>query len=182
MRKKIRELCKVRLGHSFRSRIINEPEGITGVILPRNITQDGRLDFETTGIVRTNIEPQHPLKNGDVVFVNKGRFSAAVFEGDELCTVPSSVLVLSVIDEQVLPEYLAIYINSDVGQKSLGKMVECSTVPFLSRQNLMQWQVPIPELPKQSTLVALDNAMRQIRQKQSRKNELLIHLLNSELE
>lgn len=182
MYREIREVCQVRLGHSFRGKIENDQAGFTHIIHPRNITREGILDFYQTEPDKTNIEPQHPLLDGEVLFVNKGRFTAAVFHGnEEVWTVPSSVLVLTIKSKNLLPEYLALYLNSPVGQNALKQMVELSTVPFMSRQNLMRFEILIPHFGKQLKLIELSNTIRILGQKQNRKIELVYQLLHSEL-
>ena len=182
--KRIKEICELRLGHSFRKRLVCVPEGTTKVIHPSDIAEDGILRLNSEEEFYTDVIPRNPLKTNEVLFLNKGRFAAAVFRmpDDECWVVPSSVIVLTVITKDIIPEYLALYLNSSKGQKQIERLKEVSSIPFVTRHNLMELRVPIPELPKQHNLVDLNTTIHQFREKLTRKSEILVNILNSELE
>ena len=181
---RIIDFCSLRVGHSFRNRLVHVPGGLTKLIQPRNICGDGAIVFSGDEPLLTDITPRNPIKNKEVLFLNKGRFAAAVFkEPDGECwTTPSSVIILTLRNKNVLPEYLALIINSPKGQRKLERLQEMSSIPFVTRRNLEILSIPIPNIEKQQQLVALQHAIREYRRKVLGKTEILKKLLNSELE
>lgn len=181
---RIKELCDIRMGYAFRERIKNVPQGKVMIIQPKNISSDGVVSFGEMEPLRTDVIPSRPLKAKDVLVVNRGRFAATVFEVPDEGTwiVPSSVLVLSITNASVLPEYLALYLNSANGQKMFRVHSEQTTVPFISTNNLRNMDIPVPSLQKQRALIAFEKAVGDYTRLSNRKKELLGGILNSELD
>ena len=180
---KIKEFAKARVGHSFRKRLVNIPDGVSKVIEPKNISSGGALILEGTDLIHSDIRMLSPLKAGDVLISNKGRFAAAVFDIPDKHTwiVPASIIVLTITDSNILPGYIALYMNSANGQKQFQKLNEVSTVPFVSRTNLMEMDIPIPALEKQHLLVTFGTANRRYAELTMKKHSLMNNILNNEL-
>jgi len=181
---RIKEFCDIRIGHAFRERLKNAPQGKVMIIQPKNISSDGAVSFGEMEPLRTDVAASRPLKAKDVLVVSRGRFAATVFEApsEGVWIVPSSILVLSIKKESVLPEYLALYFNSANGQKLFRVHSEQTTVPFISRNNLENMDIPVPSLKKQQALIAFEKAVGRYARLSNRKQELLGGILNSELE
>jgi restriction endonuclease S subunit len=180
---KIKEFGKTRVGHSFRKRLVSIPYGKSKVIKPRNISSDRALTLEETDFIRSDTRMLSPLKAGDVLIINKGRFAAAVFDfpDEDTWIVPSSIIVLTITDSNILPAYITLYMNSARGQRQFQKLNEVSTVPFVSRTNLMEMDIPIPPLEKQNLLVNLGTANRRYAELTMKKRSLINNILNNEL-
>jgi len=180
---KIKEFGKTRVGHSFRKRLVTVPGGVSKVIEPKNISSNGSLILDETNFIHSAIRMSPPLKAGDVLISNKGRFAAAVFDISDTDTwiVPASIIVLTITDCNILPGYIALYMNSAKGQKQFQKLNEVSTVPFVSRTNLMEMDIPIPPLKKQNLLVTLGTANRRYNELTIKKHSLMNNILNNEL-
>jgi len=181
---KVRDFCDIRIGHSFRQRLTTVSDGSVMVIQPKNIFPEGFISFSQAEPVRTNVSVSKPLQLDDVLIVNRGRFSAAVFDLPKSKTwiVPSSILVLSLKAESVLPEYVACYFNSSSGQQLLRRHCEHSTVPFISARNLANIDIPIPPLDRQKALIAFEKAAAKYARLSNRKQVLFRHILSRELE
>lgn len=180
---KIKEFGKTRVGHSFRKRLVSIPDGVSKVIEPKNISSDGVLILEEKDFVHSDVRMLPPLKTGDVLISNKGRFAAAVFDIPDKDTwiVPASIIVLTITDCNILPGYIALYMNSANGQKQFQKLNEVSTVPFVSRTNLMEMDIPVPTLEKQHLLVTFGTANRRYAELTMKKHSLMNYILNNEL-
>ena len=179
----IGNLCKTRVGHSFRKKIVNDPEGTTKVVHPRNICGDGFLRFSTPPL-HTTITSKRPLRNGEILLQNKGRFAAAVFNmpENEYWITPASVIILTLNTKEVPPEYIALYLNSAKGQQKLSKLKELSSIPFITRPNLEKINIPIPKIEKQQMLIDLNKAISKYKDLTEQKTKFLINIMNSELE
>jgi restriction endonuclease S subunit len=158
-------------------------DGNVMVIQPKNISPDGFVFFGQGEPVRTDMSASKPLRLNDILLVNRGRFSAAIFNlpKSETWIVPSSILVLSLKAESVLPEYVACYVNSSNGQHLLRRHCEHSTVPFISARNLANIGIPIPPLDRQKALITFEKAAAKYARLSNRKQELFRHILSHEL-
>lgn len=180
---KIREFSDIRAGHTFRKRLVEQPKGNVSVIQPKDIQADGAIIFSDGKPLRTKVPFPRPLKQSDVLVVNRGRFAAAVFNflNKEEWIVPSSIMVLSIREDLILPEYIALYLNSPEGQRIFYKHFEYSTIPFISAQNMASMEIPIPSLDRQRTLIQHMEDARKYKQLTNRKHELFKQFLNHEL-
>lgn len=180
---RIEEFSNIRIGHAFRGRLANVSDGNVLVIQPKNILSDGSICFGSEEPLRTDAAVTKPIAPGDVLVVNRGRFAAAIFEASDSATwiVPSSVLILSITDQSVLPEYVACYFNSSNGQHVFMRHCEQTTIPFIGAGNLGRINIPIPSLDRQHALVACGRFVLRYAQLTNRKQELLKEIMNSEL-
>ena len=180
---KIKEFCTIRMGYAFRKRLEHVPGGGVKVIQPKNISTDGTLSFGDDEPLWTNVSSSNPLQSGDVLLVNRGRFAATVFNLHELgpWIAPSSILILSIKDKSVLPEYVTLFFNSPNGQKLFRLHLEKTTVPLISAKNLATMDIPVPPLEKQLALIDFEATNREYAQLSSRKLELQRQILRHEL-
>ncbi|MFP4451956.1 MAG: hypothetical protein ACLFPI_01155 [Desulfobacterales bacterium] len=179
---KVKDFGEIRIGHAFRERLVAVPDGEIKVIQPRNILPEG-LVFGKDEPLRTDINAPKPLQRGDVLVVNRGRFAATVFDLPEsdIWIVPSSVLVLSIFDQAVMPEYVALYFNSGSGQKMFRRHLELTTVSFISAKNLGEIDIQIPLIKRQKDLIAFEKDAMKYTRLSNRKQALLKEILNNEL-
>ncbi len=180
---KIKDFGDIRIGHAFRRRLARAPAGNVLVVLPKNIASQGSIFFGDEEPLRTDASVNRPLQPGDVLVVNRGRFAAAVFDlsGSDAWIVPSSILVLSVTEQTVMPEYVACYFNSTYGQRLFRRHCEQTTIPFISAGNLGHMDIPIPSVDRQQSLVAFDKAVATHALLSNRKQELYRRIMNHEL-
>ena len=180
---KIKELCDIRIGHSFRQRLTTESDGNVMVIQPKNISPEGLITFGPEEPVRRDVSAPKPLQLDDILLVNRGRFSATVFDLPESGTwiVPASILVLTLRGELLLPKYLACFFNSSNGQELFRRHCEQSTIPFISAKNLSDIDIPIPSLDRQKPLIAFEEAAAKYSRLSNRKQELFHRILRHEL-
>ena len=180
---RVRDFSQIRMGHTFRRGLRPVLGGTVAVIQPKNISGDGTLYFDDRVPVRVDVAESKAVSPRDVLVVNRGRFSAAVFGLEEggPYIVPSSVLVLTVTNQDVLPEFVALYLNSASGQRMFWRHQETTTVPFISTGNLARMDIPIPPLPRQRALGELQRANREYARLTERKLELRRQILNHEL-
>lgn len=124
------------------------------------------------------IGEQHLLKPGDVLFAAKGvkNFAAVYEQRNEPAVASTSFLVLRLNTTQVLPEYLAWFLNSDAILMQLKAQAIGTSIPSISKQVLEAMAVPIPELNIQNTVIqvsklrkkeaALKESIEALREKQ----------------
>lgn len=136
------------------------PGGETRYLQARHFDEDGNLDFRIEPEI--HLEPKqsrHLLLPGDVLFACKGHHHfAALYQPSMGRAVASSIfLVLRLHSHaQVLPAYLAWYLNHPDTQARLRPHSRMATVSSLTLQDIGQLEVRIPPLAKQSILLQVE--------------------------
>jgi type I restriction enzyme S subunit len=129
------------------------------------------------------------LKPGDILIARMpeplGR--ACVFPGDgRLCATVVDVAILRVNPGILLPEYIALTINSPLVRRNIGELAAGTTRQRVSRGNLALILVPVPPLAEQKRIVAkVDQLMAQcddLEARQAKKRETSTRLTKSALE
>ncbi|MGB5943365.1 MAG: restriction endonuclease subunit S [Leeuwenhoekiella sp.] len=124
---------------------------------------------------------RHLLQADDLVVLAKGHhgFMAHLIKGDVQPAVASSVfLVLRDIAPNVLPEYLAWYINLNSTQEKLKGNSRGSALPAINRTILGELEIDIPPIPVQENIIAVDKLKKQ----ESKNIKTLDQLKSTQLE
>lgn len=153
---KLNSLEEVILGHTFRGAILEESSGNCYVLQAKNIKAEGDLSHEFTRINLEFSRAKGIVKDGDVILSNRGTFRAAVYRGNQKNIIAaSSVYILRVKKHQILPEYLAIYLNSEVGQNALQNLNRGTLIKSLAKSDLLELSIPLPTPEKQKIIIAI---------------------------
>ncbi|CAN5358312.1 hypothetical protein BH11BAC1_BH11BAC1_03940 [soil metagenome] len=112
---------------------------------------------------KDTISPSHLLQDGDILIIAKGsRNTASVYSKSTGDAVASSLFfIIRLENKQVLPEFLAYYLNDSKTQSMLKKLSGATTVPTLSKKDLMEISIPIPSLHQQKQIVSMMNQWEQ---------------------
>lgn len=104
---------------------------------------------------------QRLLRKGDILVVAKGgRNFAALYNPDIGPAVASSAfLILRVTSPDVLPEYLAVYLN--LRRSDLAALAGGTSMPSISKGTLSAFKVSIPSLERQEEIVYLNKLWKQ---------------------
>ena len=149
---KLKELAKIQFGYLFRSRMEYSPDGDVSVI------QTGDLDMlvhEKLMRVR-DIEPkQHYfVRQGDVLLAARGNQHRAVWISSHLpkTVAVSNFFIIRTYQKEVLPAYLAWYLNSEPAQYFFQRHRVGSNIPSLQKRDLERLEVPVPPLDIQKKI------------------------------
>ena len=178
----IKQLCAVRMGYSFRQKPDFIADGSTLVIQPKNITSDGVLMIDLA--CRVTLPTENILSQGDVLLINRGRFTACVFDGavKEPCIATSGFLIFTSKDpSQLLPEYLALFFNSAEGQNLFKRLTMTTTIPFISLGHLESIEIPLPSLERQTALATFGELNKDYVRLASRKAELQKNIIDQQI-
>lgn len=184
---KLADIARVDSGYHFRGRIKNDPEGRLGVIQAKDFSDDLRLVPD--GIVRV-AEGSNPgpyvLWSGDVLFLSRGHRPWAVVVGELplMCIVPSSFYILRVEPQLIRPGYLAWFLNQPSTQTTLRSIMRGSNIPFISKADLQELSVPLPDLTTQQKIENLDRLAgreRRLLQELAEKRRILTDAVCMEL-
>ena len=170
------------MGYSFRQKPDFIADGSTLVIQPKDITSDGVLTVDLT--CRVTLPTENRLSQGDVLLINRGRFTACVFDGavKEQCVATSGFLIFTIKNpSQLLPEYLALFFNSVEGQNLFKRLTMTTTIPFISLGHLESIKIPLPSIDRQKALVTLGELNKAYTRLSSRKAELQKQIIDQQI-
>jgi restriction endonuclease S subunit len=144
----------------LQSKYFNEKGQILNVILPK--------------LYNYEIPKKHILRIGDVLFAAKGeRNFAYVYEGDQDPSVAStSFFVIRLSVSNILPEYLAWFLNNHITQKTLKGQAIGTSIPSISKQVLENLEITIPSIKKQQAIFQV-TILRQKERALKQKIEML---------
>lgn len=126
-----------------------------------------RIDIEGAKKISINLKDINKdiaLKVGDVLFTRKGSFgnAAPVREGEQHSVISSEIMLIrrkKSHEQDILPEFLALFFNSIVGNYQAEKWAHGAAFYSISQDDLYKFQVPILSLEDQLRMKEmLDNA------------------------
>jgi len=97
------------------------------------------------------------LSENDIVITAKGSaIRSAVYKESDTCIVPTSNLsVIKTKNSEVLPEYLNVFLNLDRTVDAIKSKLTGTTIMSLSKKDLGQVEILVPNLEEQEKLVRL---------------------------
>lgn len=163
--KNLKEIADVVSGYTFRTALEEDESGDTFVFQARDVTDV----FDRDPRDLTQISFQGPrtsamIRKDDVLVTARGYFKAGAIHLDMHNTIAaSSVYVIRLRDATILPDYLAIYLNSEQCQKHLDIKTIGSTVSTLLKKDLEMLPILIPDVQTQEKLIALKKNIAKLR-------------------
>jgi restriction endonuclease S subunit len=187
MHSKLNQLASISSGYTFRGSIENDQRGTIFVLQAKNISANKDVSdiTELTMVSDKSIRNPYFLEHNDILLVSRGSglrsFRSAVFKSQEKNVMPSSsVHVIRVKDINVLPKYVSLYLNSDVGQKELLQIVTGgSYIQSILVRNLNEFEIPIPPMHTQKSIIALNENLNQQELILKRKSELKKNIISA---
>jgi restriction endonuclease S subunit len=184
MNKKLSGIADVIAGYAFRGAIEPDPNGNVFVAQAKDIVMGEPFDVNVLTRIKFNVinYPSY-LKKNDVLIISRGMkagaFKAAIFCSDATnVIVSSSVNIIRVKDQNILPEYVMCYLNSNDGQEALSEFISGSYIGALSRKNLEEIKIPIPPVQKQKMIFDLHKNIAQQQKVLERKARINRNISN----
>ena len=162
---KLSDIATIKSGHPFRGAIKDSIGGDTIVVLGKGINREFGIDWDNAPkvILDTKKEPDW-LKADDILVAARGTSNYAVHLSD----VPNSqtlcspqFFVIRIKSEFALAGFIAWQLNQDKCQQHFDNTRTGVTVGNLTRQSLSDAPVILPELSKQTKIVALQDTINQ---------------------
>lgn len=189
--KKLQSIVDITVGHTMK-KSLDRHIGTDMYILR---TSDIPNDLEFTEMRDANaISIDTPQRSafvnlGDILITARSsqgaNINCSVFDvmTDKMVLATSSLFIMRISDKSILPEYIALYLNSTDGQKSLKKMATQGTVQSISVIQLRELEIPVLDMQTQHTLIALgQNILEQkklMNQKILRQDEVVKNIISS---
>lgn len=157
---KLSFLADIRSGFTFRESC-GGAVGYDGcaVVQVRNVINNDFNNLFCTA--KNNFKSANFLQRGDVLITNRGCVKAAVYNQNAVAVANNSLFVVRVKKNNLLPEYVALLINSDFVQKELKKLQDFGMTVALSIKVLRDLEIPMLPVKKQQELVAFADMVAQ---------------------
>ena len=161
---KLGDFSDINTGYSLRP---STSDGDIKIIQPKNIDDFGNISFGNLQKADVPRLKDQSLESGDVLLVSRGRPLALVFTNkpSNKIVASSSFLRIRLNNNSVVtPEYLVQYLNSTAGRTALSKhQTHSSTIPMITKTELMDLEIPIPSIENQKKLTALGQGFDRFR-------------------
>jgi hypothetical protein len=164
MRRSISEIADVRAGYPFRGRVTPDPGGNARVVQIRDLDPAGKVRIDQLVRVKAANLDSYRLRQGDVLFLARGerRFAIAIPEKSEDLIAASYFFVLRP-GRDVFPAYLIWAINQPDFQEAMRAFVKGSTLPQITKTDLLDMPIEIPTLVTQKRIVVVHELMERER-------------------
>ncbi len=158
---KLNELCVIQGGLTARERL--RPVGGGGVraVQLRDLREDEPFDpSNARSYALKGTLDRYNASAGDLLFRSRGDHSTAVVvepEARERAVAISPLIILRPKRDLVDPSFLAWFINQSWAQRHFNEGAQGSSLRMIPRPCLESLEVPVPDLPTQKQIVALDS-------------------------
>lgn len=177
MKSRLAKITDIRNGYQFREKVVpvelsggkaeTLPPGVVRVIQIKDIDDDRRLHTDDLTPVQIDVDrKKYEATQGDVLFLSRGHrlFATAITEPLRDAVATGYFFILRPSIDNVLPRYLAWYINQPPFQAVLRTFMKGTQQPLVARKDIEDLEVEIPPLATQESIVNLD----ELRVKESR--------------
>lgn len=164
---KLKDLVHIRSGMVVTKTANNDENLLTDAF----VRMIGTSDFDDNLNLRADLEPnvlfkeniaKNFLQENEILFNAKGkRFFASLFKRQYENTIASAVfLVLRLETDVVIPEYLVWYLNHPETLKIYKSKQTTQVMPAITKQELGDLDIIIPEYKTQNSIVEIDQLKR----------------------
>lgn len=155
---RLKQVARVTMGHSFRSRLEREANGNIFVIQMKDLTDDDRV--KSSDLIRINmadLKERHLVESGDLVFRSRGQTNTSALVDQDIGTAVIAAPLLRIRSDhaKVVPGYLCWFINLPSTQARLASHAKGTAVRMISKHALDNLDVVIPPLEQQHRIVEL---------------------------
>lgn len=153
---KIGDIADVRMGYPFRSRLEHDPAGDVVVIQMKDIDDTNLLHVENA--IKVSLpegKGHHLIHEGDLVFRSRGRSNSVALVAADIGEAVLAAPMLLIRPRKVLPGYLHWFINFPTTQAGLAALAEGTSVRMISKDALLELEVPMPSMARQHRIVEM---------------------------
>ncbi len=174
MKLKINEIAEVMIGHTYRGGVEDNPLGETLLVQSKDIMSNGTVDIEDLPKVALGENRSKAyLEKDDVLLSSRGVFKAGVWENEELnALATSTVYVIRLRSKKISPYFLALFLNSEAGQKEMKEFIHGATIQALPKQQFLNVEVPILSEKDQKMAIEIYKLGQEIAHLQIKKQKL----------
>lgn len=157
MKNFLEEISDIRVGFPFRSRLENDPAGNVAVVQMKDLEEDRLITNELVRIRMPDLKEKHLLEKNDIILRTRGMNHTAVLVSESLenTIVAAPLMPLRVKTPRILPSYLLWFINHPDTQKHLASHAKGTSVQMISKDVLMELEIPLPPIDKQEVIIRI---------------------------
>lgn len=158
MKKRISHIAEIKSGYLFKESLKSDKEGNVGVIQLKDVNDRGVLNSrELQRINSDKISSENFLVLGDVLFKAKTNHPVAAVVKEQL---PSTIatahyFIISVKKADVLPGYLAWYLNQRPAQIYFDRNAGGTRIQVINKQLLGELEIVVPDLRTQAKIAKI---------------------------
>ncbi|MCX5679711.1 MAG: restriction endonuclease subunit S [Candidatus Omnitrophica bacterium] len=158
MKKKISHFAEIKSGYLFKEGIQSDKEGNVSVIQLKDVNDRGVINLhELQRISSDKISSESFLAVGDVLLKAKTNHPVSALVNEQL---PSTIatahyFIISVKKTDVLPGYLAWYLNQRPAQTYFDKNAGGTRIQVINKQLLGELEVVVPDLKTQEKIAKI---------------------------
>jgi hypothetical protein len=159
----LNHIAEISVGYQSRARIADGPSGSHRLVQGRDLRPNAPLYIES--LLRFNPvgNSEHcAIRPGDVLFQARGNdhFAYYVAEAPENTLAASTFYVLRPKGPDLLPCYLAWWINQKPAQQFLRATSQAATIPYVSKSALSEMEIRVPDFRTQEMICRVTDLMR----------------------
>lgn len=165
--KPIKEIGVVLSGYQYTSKSLKEMEPGIGNVDIVKITNIIEGEIEYASLSSADIEEEriekYLLKENDILVSSKGtaiKLALVTNLGDRKVIPHNNLMVIRVTNGEVLPAYLCCFLNSESGQLILNSLQTGSIIINITKNNLLELNVPVIDMDTQETIVNRYNILK----------------------
>jgi restriction endonuclease S subunit len=174
------ELANIQSGYSFRTKVVNVDSGRLGVIQAKDVNG---LYIDESNVARIDQEYAETRiqQDGDILLTSRGSFRAGVGKFSKPTIASSSLFSIRLTSGDFLPEYVAIYLNSETAQYYFSQSAKGATIQSLSIDDLRSLNIPYLTLENQQIIINLQRNIENQNRLLKRKQEIIDGVLKSSI-
>jgi restriction endonuclease S subunit len=182
---KIKDIAKIIIGYTFRTALNTQTDGAMSVVQAKDIADGFEIDeSKLSKISYQKYKTDAILQTNDVIVSARGNFRAGVFKGEmENAIASSSVYILRLKSDYIVPEFLSIYLNLPISQRRISKSLTGGAIKTILRKDLADLEISVPNLNDQEKIIKIykNNKKQQelLKQEKFFKNKITEGLINN---
>jgi restriction endonuclease S subunit len=141
----------------YKASLQSEFKKIYNVISLKSFNENGIYDHSYTDNFESNrnIEDEHLIKKGDILFRLREPNNAIYIDKDyKNIIVPSLIIIIRVVNNNINPIYLTHYLNSSAIRKQLFKDMTIGRIPMTKVKDMKDLLIDVPPLETQEKIAS----------------------------
>lgn len=188
---KLGEIAEVLNGYQERKKL-KVKEHFVFSIQPKDIEKDC-LEINENNLEKHFVPKEmdkYLLQKNDVLFLHRLNFRAAYladsdFKDGKQYVPLQNLLILRIDESKINKGYLSWYLNQGAAQNEINRRIEGTTLPYISRKEVMELNIDVPDLETQKKVVELYNLhlkeKKLVSEIQEKKDLLINQILKNSL-
>ena len=154
----LKTVAGIQVGYQAKARIKERARGTHRLIQSKDFDSFHRLRFESLTTFFPERKPEiYSVHKGDILFQARGvaHFAYCIEEDLKDTLAAGSFYILRLRHENLLPQYLAWWLNQPKAQRYFQSQAGGTGISFVSKSTLSRLQVQVPPLSVQKKVVKM---------------------------